>query len=98
MHIRSTILVFVAGLLLAMQAEACFAKKGPPQEAITVCENAVIGSQCQFVGKSGEELMGQCEKRRDHIVCVPEGHDRRHHHRRDTNLAPGEPVNAREDV
>lgn len=48
--------------------------RGPPPEAIDVCEGLSEGDGCAFVSPRGDNIEGTCEMTRsDIIACVPEG-------------------------
>lgn len=48
--------------------------RGPPPEAIDVCEGLSEGDGCAFVSPKGDNVGGTCEMTRsDIIACVPEG-------------------------
>jgi hypothetical protein len=48
--------------------------RGPPPEAIDVCEGLAEGDGCAFVSPKGDNVGGTCEMTRsDIIACVPEG-------------------------
>jgi len=49
-------------------------RRGPPPEAIDVCEGLSEGERCAFVSTMGGNVEGTCEMTRsDIIACVPEG-------------------------
>ncbi len=49
-------------------------RRGPPPEAIDVCEGLSDGDGCAFVSPRGDNIEGTCEMTRsDIIACVPEG-------------------------
>jgi len=49
-------------------------RRGPPPEAIDVCEGLSEGEGCAFVSPMGDNVEGTCEiTRSDIIACVPEG-------------------------
>jgi len=49
-------------------------RRGPPPEAIDVCEGLSEGDGCAFVSPRGDNIEGTCEiTRSDIIACVPEG-------------------------
>ena len=48
--------------------------RGPPPEAIDICEGLSEGDGCAFVSPRGDNIEGTCEMTRsDIIACVPEG-------------------------
>ena len=49
-------------------------RRGPPPEAIDVCEGLSEGDGCAFESPRGDNIEGTCEMTRsDIIACVPEG-------------------------
>lgn len=53
-------------------------RRGPPQEAFTVCENKSSGDTCEITVNNNKTMSGTCETPRgDKLVCVPEGHSDR---------------------
>ena len=49
-------------------------RRGPPPEAIDVCEGLAEGDGCAFVSPKEDNIEGTCEMTRSNIVaCVPEG-------------------------
>jgi len=49
-------------------------RRGPPPEAIDVCEGLAEGDGCAFVSPHGDNIEGSCEMTRSDVVaCVPEG-------------------------
>lgn len=47
----------------------------PPKEAIEICKNKKIGSECKFSTPRGDKLSGICQNTPDnkYFVCMPEG-------------------------
>lgn len=48
-------------------------RKGPPKEAIEVCEGKETGDRVEFTGRRGKTISATCEEREDQLVAVPEG-------------------------
>jgi hypothetical protein len=47
---------------------------GPPPEAIDACDGAAEGDPCEFIGRFGERLTGECfAPPSPPIACLPAG-------------------------
>jgi hypothetical protein len=47
--------------------------RGPPKEAVKVCEGKQEGDSCEFEKRNGKKETGVCKKmRKEQLVCVPD--------------------------
>ena len=85
-----TLTALLITLLLPLSTSVVAGKhhhKKPPQIAIDACEDLSENATCEFIGRRGNSLTGQCiipPKNENILVCKP--NRKKHHHKnKDTN-------------